>query len=121
MLGKGGDGREEVLIGSYSSHWDFFQTGTNWPEWRGVKTKQYTYCRWLAGGEELYDNPADPYQMKNLAADGAAPEVLKRLRARLSDLLAAAHDDFRPGNRYAEWYDGRRNLIRTGLGPIGTF
>jgi arylsulfatase A-like enzyme len=119
ILGKGGDGREEVLIGSYTSHWDFLQTGTQWPEWRGLKTKQYTYCRWLAGGEELYDNLEDPYQMKNLAAGGAEPDVLKRLRGRLKDLLAAAHDDFRPGTAYGEWYDNRRNLVRTGLGPVG--
>ena len=123
ILGEGGghssDVREDVLIGSYTSNWDFFQTGTAWPEWRGVKTKQYTYCKWLAGGEELYDNLADPYQMSNLVADGEKPEILDRLRARLFDLLATAHDDFRPGTGYGEWYDSQRNLIRTGLGPVG--
>ena len=131
LLGKGGgdshgdnhgnnnDGREDVLIGSYTSNWDFFQTDTAWPEWRGVKTKQYTYCKWLAGAEELYDNLVDPYQMNNLAADGTPPEVLLHLRARMKDLLATAHDDFRPGTGYGEWYDHQRNLIRTGLGPVG--
>ena len=119
LLGEGSDVRDEVLIGSYTSHWDFFQTGTLWPEWRGVKTKQYTYCKWLAGGEELYDNLADPYQMKNLAGDGVEPEILLRLRTQLKDLLAVAHDDFRPGTGYGEWYDKQRNLIRTGLGPVG--
>jgi len=29
---------------------------------RGVRTKQYTYVRWLNGAEELYDNATDPYQ-----------------------------------------------------------
>jgi hypothetical protein len=87
-------------------------------EWRGVKTKQYTYCRWLSGEEELYDNLEDPYQMQNLAPDGAQPAALDRLRSRLSDLLAAAHDDFRPGTGYGEWYDDRRNLVRTALGPV---
>jgi hypothetical protein len=89
-----------------------------YPEWRGVKTKQYTYCRWLAGREELYDNLADPYQMQNLAAGGAPPAVLDRLRVRLSDLLAAAHDDFRAGPGYIAWFDERRNLVATGLGPV---
>jgi arylsulfatase A-like enzyme len=117
VLGKGRDGREEVLIGSYTSHWDFFQTGTRWPEWRGVRTKQYTYCRWLTGEEELYDNLEDPFQMRNLAPGGAEPAVLKRLRGRLGDFLEAAHDDFRPGTAYGAWYDDRRNLLRTGLGP----
>jgi arylsulfatase A-like enzyme len=118
ILGRGQDGREEVLIASYSSHWDYLQTGTAWPEWRGVRTKQYSYCRWLAGGEELYDNLQDPYQIRNLAGNGSEPEVLLRLRSRLRGLLAEAHDDFRPGTGYGEWYDAERNLVATGLGPV---
>jgi arylsulfatase A-like enzyme len=119
ILGNGMDDREEVLIGSYTSHWDFFQTGTLWPEWRGVRSKRHTYCRWLSGEEELYDNMNDPYQMNNLAAGVAELPALTRMRGRLMDFLAAAHDDFRPGSAYGEWYDERRNLIRTGLGPVG--
>jgi arylsulfatase A-like enzyme len=115
--GRGDDAREDVLLGIYVSECDYCQSGTAWPEWRGVRTKQYTYCRWLTGSEELYDNLADPYQMNNLA-DGAAPEILIHLRARLYDLLAAAHDDFRPGNRYVHWFDDQRNLVRTGWGPV---
>jgi len=41
-----------------------------------------------------------------------------RLRPRLSELLAAAHDDFRPGTGYGDWYDDCRNLVRTALGPV---
>jgi len=118
ILGKEGDSRPEVLIGSYTSHWDFFQTGTRWPEWRGVRTKRYTFCKWLTGEEELYDNMEDPYQVKNLAVSRKEPVVLNRLRGRLKELLAKAHDDFLPGTSYAEWYDDRRDLIRTGLGPV---
>jgi arylsulfatase A-like enzyme len=110
----------EVLTGNYSSDWNFFQTGTQWPEWRGVHTGQYTYCRWLAGGEELYDNKADPYQMTNLVQDGGARQVLDRLRSRLTELMAEAHDEFWPGPRYADWFDNERNLVRTGLGPVST-
>jgi arylsulfatase A-like enzyme len=120
ILGKEKDGREEVLIGSYTSHWDFFQTGTLWPEWRGIRTKQHTYCRWLSGEEELYDNITDPYQMKNLATGVAELPALKRMRSRLKDFLVAAHDDFRPGSGYGEWYDERRDLVRTGLGPVSS-
>jgi len=116
--GRHGDSRDAVLIGHYSSGELTFETGTSWPEWRGVRTKQYTYVRWLAGAEELYDNLADPYQMTNLAGSGAEPDALVRLRARLADLLAAAHDDFRPGTGFSDWYDDCRNLVRTGLGPV---
>lgn len=118
ILGRERDSRNEVLIGSYTSHWDFFQTGTRWPEWRGVKTGQYTYCRWLTGKEELYDNVEDPYQIENLALNRGEPSVLNHLRGRLKELLAAAHDDFAPGKAFAEWYDGRRRLVRTGLGRL---
>ncbi len=118
ILGKERGSREEVLIGSYTSHWDFFQTGTLWPEWRGVKTKQYTYCKWLTGEEELYDNLGDPFQMNNLAEGAAERPLLNRLRSRLNDLLVGAHDDFLPGTAYGGWYDDRRNLLRTGLGAV---
>jgi arylsulfatase A-like enzyme len=118
VTGRDRDDREGVLIGHYSSGELWFESGTSWPEWRGVRTKQYTYVRWLAGAEELYDNLADPYQMANLAENGAEPEALVRLRSRLSDLLAAAHDDFRPGTDYSDWYDDCRNLVRTALGPV---
>ena len=118
ILNRGRDSREEVLIGSYTSDWDFFQTGTNWPEWRGVKTKQYTYCKWLTGEEELYNDIEDPYQMNNLVLAMKELPVLKQMRQRLKDFLVAAHDDFLPGTAYADWYDDLRNLKTTGLGPI---
>ncbi|UCG47198.1 MAG: DUF4976 domain-containing protein, partial [Phycisphaerales bacterium] len=118
VLGKGKAGRDELLMMNYVSHWDFFQSGTLWPEWRGVRTKQYTYAKWLTGQEELYDNASDPYQMNNLAQDQKDLPQLKRMRKALKDLLAQAHDEFLPGAQYADWYDDQRNLVRTALGPV---
>ena len=118
VTGGGSDSREGVLIGNYSSGELWLETGDTLTEWRGVRTKQYTYVRWLPGAEELYDNLADPYQMDNLAENGADPEALVSLRSQLSVLLAAAHDDFRSGDGYLDWYDVCRNLVRTALGPV---
>ena len=118
MLGEERSSRDEVLIGNYTSNWDFFQTGTRWPEWRGVYTGRYTYCKWLTGEEELYDNLEDPYQMKNLALGQKELARLKQSRQNMKDLLAEAHDEFLPGTAYGEWYDKERNLIKTGLGPV---
>jgi arylsulfatase A-like enzyme len=118
VTGRDTDARDGVLIGHYSSGELWFETGTSWPEWRGVRTKQHTYVRWLTGAEELYDNLADPYQMTNLAGNGAKSYALARLRSQLRLLLAAAHDDFRPGTDFADWYDDCRNLVRTALGPV---
>ncbi len=52
---------------NYTSHWDYFQTGTRWPEWRGIHTGSHTYVKWLDGKEELFDNG------RNLVRTGSGP------------------------------------------------
>jgi arylsulfatase A-like enzyme len=114
--------RDAVLMANYSANWDFFRTGSQpageWPEWRGVKTKRYTYVRWLTGDIELYDDENDPYQLENLAEDPAHATTVRDLEAKLVQFLAEAHDEFPPGTAYIEWFDAERNCIRTGLGPV---
>ncbi|MBN2295814.1 MAG: sulfatase [Pirellulales bacterium] len=117
-LGRRQSGREDTLMMNYTSHWDYFQTGTQWPEWRGIHTGNHTYVKWLNGKEELYDNREDPYQMANLAEGSKELPLLKRFRHRIKDLLSEAHDDFPPGTAYADWFDDGRNLLRTSLGPV---
>ena len=119
VLGTKHVDRDAVLMANYVSHWDYFDSGTRWPEWRAVHTRQYTYVKWLDGKEELYDNQADPFQMKNLVENRDNAAVLAKLRTRLGELLADAHDKFLPGTAYADWYDNERNLIKTALGPVG--
>lgn len=109
--------RDAVLMMNYSSHSSFFQTGTDWPEWRAVRTRRHTYVRWLSGEEELYDDLEDPLQERDLAPAGGP--LLEEHRARLATLLEEADDEFLPGHRYAAWYDDERNLVRTALGPVG--
>jgi arylsulfatase A-like enzyme len=118
VLGRGGPQRDAALIMNYVSHWDYPETGTEWPEWRGVRTRQHTYVRWLNGAEELYDNAADPYQVRNLFDGRRAPDVLQRMRGRLKDLLADAHDNFPPGTAYREWFTMDRDMVRNAAGPV---
>ncbi len=118
VLGEKYVTRDNVLLANYTSNWDFLQTGTNWPEWRGVFTGRHTYVKWLTGEEELYDNGIDPCQMRNRVGDQDWFLTLQDLRERLRVLLLEAHDDFRPGNEYDEWFNGDRTLRRTGLGPV---
>jgi len=106
--------RDAILMANYVSHWDYCDSGTIWPEWRGVRTERYTYAQWLTGEEELYDNLEDPCQMRNLAKGGQHLPMMQKMRSRLKDFLADAHDRFMPGTGYADWYDDERNLIRTG-------
>jgi hypothetical protein len=105
-------------MANYVSHWDFFDSGTAWPEWRALRTLTHTYVKWLNGKEELYNNVTDPYQMKNLVGNEQDAPMLEKLRARLTKLLAEAHDEFLPGTAYADWYDDERNLVKTALGPV---
>ncbi len=113
VLGRQGPERDAALMMNFVSHWDFPETNTEWPEWRGLRTRQHTYVKWLSGAEELYDNLADPYQMRNLFDGRRPPEVMTRLRARLSDLLRETRDDFPPGSSYAAWFTPERDTIRT--------
>ncbi|MBI4164567.1 MAG: sulfatase [Acidobacteria bacterium] len=118
VLGRSRSFRSRVLMANYTSHWDFFQTNTVWPEWRGVRTKRYTYVKWLTGAEELYDNLDDPYQMRNLVGNDSVSSTLRELRGDLKELMIAAHDNFLNGRQYADWYDKDRNLLRSALGPV---
>jgi hypothetical protein len=58
--------------------------------------------------------------MRNLAVESAAKPELSGWREQLATLMAQAHDTFPDGSAYREWYDGRRNLVRTALGPVPT-
>ena len=110
--------REAVLMMNVTSDWNYLMTQTRWPEWRAVRTRQYTYIKWLSGEEELYDNIADRYQLNDLAAGNFDDVTLRQMRDLLAALSADAHDDFLPGNAYEDWYGNERNVVRTALGPV---
>ena len=117
--------KKEALMATYVSGYNTFTSGKPYLEWRGVHTGRWTYFRWLRypdhlkTDEEMYDNNADPYQMKNLVFSEGHSIRLDSLRSTLARLLAEAHDEFLPGTAYADWYDADRRLIRTAMGPVG--
>lgn len=69
-------------------------------EYRGLRTKRYTYVRDHHGPWLLYDNENDPYQMQNLVDDQKASDIIKKLEAALQKKLAEQKDDFLPGLDY---------------------
>jgi arylsulfatase A-like enzyme len=69
-------------------------------EYRGVRTRRYTYVRDLKGPWLLYDNQADPYQLKNLCDDPAYTKVRQELEKILSRKLEETNDQFLPGSEY---------------------
>lgn len=73
-------------------------------EYRGVRTRRYSYVRDLNGPWLLYDNEADPYQLDNLVNKPEHAALQARLDRELQKLLQKTGDDFRPGPAYiAEW------------------
>jgi arylsulfatase A-like enzyme len=87
-------GREDVLLGEPCPV-DEAPTG-GIAEWRGLRTPRYTYARTLDGPWVLYDNEADPYQIRNLVGDAGAANLLRDLDERLGRRLRESGDPFLP-------------------------
>ncbi len=69
-------------------------------EYRGIRTSRYTYVRDRSGPWLLFDNQADPFQMRNLANQPAHAALQRELDATLSRKLKASGDDFLPAEAY---------------------
>lgn len=69
-------------------------------EYRGLRTKRYTYVRDLKGPWLLYDNQKDPYQLVNLCGNPEYAQRQASLDAALSQRLEERQDAFRSGWDY---------------------
>ena len=58
------------------------------------------------------------HQARNMFDGRQAPDLLRRMRARLKALLAEAHDDFPPGTACREWFTPERNRVRNAVGKV---
>ena len=82
------------------SHPKFGPTWAGGREYRGIRTKRYTYVRDLKGPWLLYDNEKDPYQLDNRANKPQYAELQKKLDDILSQKLKETNDQFLPGAEY---------------------
>lgn len=98
---RGGSAPEDdaALIACYSpfGEWTREKGGR---EYRGLRTKRYTYVRGLDGPWLLFDNEADPYQRENLCGRPEHAELEAGLEQRLKRTLSAIGDEFLPGGEY---------------------
>jgi len=99
MKGKTKDKTDAVLIACYHpfGQWPAKQGGK---EYRGVRTKRYTYVKDLSGPWLLFDNQKDPFQLNNLVNNKKYEKVQNELENELSEILKKNKDEFRPGMEY---------------------
>ena len=74
-------------------------------EYRGVRTKRFTYVRDLNGPWLLYDNLADPYQMNNLLGTDEYIYIQSDLENQLKRLLQKTNDQFLTGAEYMKMWN----------------
>ncbi len=73
-------------------------------EYRGVRTRRYTYTRDLNGPWLLYDNKMDPHQLRNLCNNPEYSKIQAELEKMLQQKLKETNDEFLPGPKYmAMW------------------
>lgn len=99
LQGNRQDDTEAVLISCPHpfGQWSRIKGGK---EYRGVRTKRYTYVCDLEGPWILYDNENDPYQLSNLIYNGQYLELRKELHNKMQKLLERTNDDFLDGMDY---------------------
>ncbi|HEY0308063.1 MAG TPA: sulfatase-like hydrolase/transferase [Acidobacteriaceae bacterium] len=66
----------------------------NTPTYRGLRTKTHTYAVQLDGRWVLYDNTADPYQMKNLISNPKYSKLIEKFDAALIAWSKSTGDAF---------------------------
>ncbi len=78
-------------------------------EWRALRSKQYTYARYLADDSELlFDNLNDPFQLRNLAHDARFAPLLGHYRGLMRERMEALNDSFQPCTWYQRhWIEDR--------------
>lgn len=80
-------------------------------EYRGLRTARHTYVRHLTGPQLLFDNIADPYQLRNLAAEPGHAGTIRELDQMLQRKLDRLGDRFESGHDLARRYNIRLNEL----------
>jgi len=90
---------------------------TDGHEWRALRDKRHTYAVYRRDKSELlFDNVADPYQMKNLSADPAHKATMDRFRDMLAARMKSLNDTFEACTWYRDNWTKDRIILRGAKG-----
>jgi arylsulfatase A-like enzyme len=101
LIGKKKDDTDAALIECISPFGEW-ERGNGGKEYRGIRTRRYTFVRDLSGAWLLFDNEADPFQQVNLVGNADYAAVQTELDTLLKDKLTGLDDEFLPGDAYIE-------------------
>ena len=84
---------------------------------KGVKTNRYTYLVKSNGKVEIYNNEADPYQIRRLGTKDIPGKDLRLLKMELGNWLSRAGDVWAEQKKYPEsvTYPTKNNVSVTGV------
>jgi len=108
--------QDAVLTMNFTKAYDYLVDGE---EWRGVRTKEYSYSRWLNGKVELFDLRNDPLQMDNLAGKQEKRGLQEKMEQKLRELMNQRGDTMVPCTSYSNWFDNQRRVVSNVYGPLG--
>jgi arylsulfatase A-like enzyme len=76
----------------------------SWDAWRGVVTRSHTYARFRDRPWILYDDLADPFQLKNLAESAQHDALCQELDRLVDGWLTRTGDPFEGSREVADRY-----------------
>lgn len=99
LKGEKDDYTDAVLLSCVTPFGEYSRNNGG-KEYRGIRTRRYTYVRDLNGSWLLYDNFRDPYQLNNLVDDDEFILLRDSLDSKLNELLEKNEDEFKVGDYY---------------------
>jgi len=117
-------GRDGLLTMNFAWHPDFLigaddpRHRPHYQPWRGVRTRQHHFIRWLDGHTALFDLAEDPLQLNNLVGNKEHAPLSARLDEHLDRLLREREDSFEDSPTYANWLDDKRRIVRNSSGSL---
>ena len=117
ILGQKAVEQEGVPVASYApfADWGFHKGGR---EYRGVRTRRYTYVRTRTAPWLMFDNQQDPYQLRNVVDDPACADARRECEELLEEILRRQQDDFPTAEELRKRYK-YFEVDKTGAIPYG--